>query len=703
MPVEGSPNGPAKAQEPGAGVAMLQTPSTQSAAEIAAPPIRADGNGHQAGIDTAVISSAATQPLPTASATEKLGAGPVLLDASGVPIDRRVLSTDELSLIAHKRRRLNLASTGIAMLVLLVLLNVVYSPIFDPAAHQPPRLPDTVSLAEVQPYGVNTFLQKEVESFKKDRTMQYAQNMGAGWIRQQFPWAEIEYRTDPGNPFWDTKNNQSAWDKYDGIVDLAAKYNLRVIARIDSAPAWSHPLTDTLKAPPDSAHLKDFAAFIQTFVARYKGRIAALQIWNEPNLTGEWIVPDPKSKGQMLPVNAADYTTLLKTAYGAAKTADPNIIVLSAPLATTNDTTSNLNELAYLQGMYNAGARPYFDAMSANAYGLSLPPEDPPSPGKLNFRRVELLHNVMVKNGDTDKSVWFNEYGWNAPPANITDIRWGRVTPDQQADYTVRGIEYARRNWPWAGVFTIWYLRQVGDTPDNTAEYYFGMVTPDFAAEPVYNLVAAAATSTEKVAMPGEWGPLSPPVQAGADWHINLDRAAPGGMYVTPSQPGDTLSIPFQGTDVALSLLQSSVTGAYTGTVSARYYVSVDGTSSGVAAGLPRDAQGHAYVDTQPGKGLAEVAVVQGLDAQFRTQKHVLTIQVGQVGANGSGNNGAIQGGPALYSPLEEHIALPGIAAVTVAIHSSYLLFATISLFLLAGIAFCVWGLTLGGRHVRGR
>ena len=51
------------------------------------------------------------------------------------------------------------------------------------------------------------------------------------------------------------------------------------------------------------------------------------------------------------------------------------------------------------------------------------------------------------------------------------------------------GIQYASENWPWAGVFFIWYFRQVGDIPHNKAEYYFRMVDPDFTMQPVYKAI----------------------------------------------------------------------------------------------------------------------------------------------------------------------------------------------------------------------
>jgi hypothetical protein len=640
---------------------------------------------------------AATEVLPVA--TSVLNTGPSLLGANGVPLERQALTTDELTHIAQARRKLNLRALIVALSLLLVLLTGFYSPLFDPVSGMQPRAIPPVSMSEVQPYGVNTFLHKEVEEWKRDKTLERAQDMGAGWIRQQFPWAEIEYRQDPENAYWDVKNNQNAWDKFDRIVDAAQRYNLRVIARIDNAPAWSHPATATLKSPPDAQHMVDFANFIRVFVERYRGRIAAIQIWNEPNLTGEWAVEDGAFRSGPRAVNPAEYVELLKAGYQAAKSGDPDMIVLAAPLATNNETISfrgNMNEMDFLQGMYDAGAQAYFDVMSANAYGKEFPPEDAPSKDKLNFRRVELLRAVMERNGDGNKAVWFNEYGWNAAPndGTVKDFPWGRVTPQQQADYTVRGIQYAREHWPWAGVFTIWYLRQVGDISDASSEYYFGLLSPDFNVLETYKAVQKAAEGSQHVATPGQWGPLSAPVQATTRWELKLSAAVPGGMYIAPTGVDDTLEMQFKGTDVRLMLVPPSGTGVMSGTaVNARYYVTVDGSSQQVAADLPRDGAGQAYIDV-PGNGQAtEVTLVRGLGASFRTGQHTLQLRVGQ-DERAAGTSAKVAG---LHAPARQYVDLPGIGAVTVEAHSSYWLFLAITLFLLASIAFCAWALTRDG------
>jgi polysaccharide biosynthesis protein PslG len=336
-------------------------------------------------------------------------------------------------------------------------------------------------------YGVNVFLHKEVEEWKIDRTLEMIAEANIPWIKQEFPWQEIEFKK---GYFYDDKWQKSSWEKFDRIVDLAEKHGLTVVARVDHAPEWA-------KAKPGGdAPLKsneDLADVINALLDHYEGRIKYVQVWNEPNLAAEWV-----------PGKAVDpegYAEMLKEVYSAVKAEHPDAVLLSAPLAITlegPELRGNMNELDYWQGLYDAGVKGSFDIASANAYGLDQPPDDPPSPDTLNFRRVELLREIMVDNDDGDTPIWFNEYAWNASPETLSEEQknyWRHVTPEQQAEWTVQGVDYARKNWPWAGVLFIWYFRQVGDIPEDRADYYFAMVYPDFSVQPVYESVKDAASA----------------------------------------------------------------------------------------------------------------------------------------------------------------------------------------------------------------
>ncbi|HEX2515307.1 MAG TPA: cellulase family glycosylhydrolase [Chloroflexota bacterium] len=346
-----------------------------------------------------------------------------------------------------------------------------------------PPPPRTVPHTDLNPWGTNTFLHKEVETWKKQQTFKMIQEAGIGWVKQQFPWEEIEQPRK--GEFFDRKYNHSTWDKFDELVKLAESAGVQLIARLDRPPAWARADKNRPESPPE--RYEDFGDYVAALATRYKGKVNHFQLWNEPNLGEEWTgKADPP-----------DYVRLLKIGYEKVKEANPEAVVLSAPLAINNEQGPlHLNEIDFLDQMYGAGAGPFFDVMSANAYGMDKPPTDPPNKAVLNFRRVELLRQVMEKHGDANKAVWFNEFAWNASPKEMPadELRWQRVTEKQQADWTVEGVQRARRDWPWAGVFCTWYFRQVGDIPPAKSEYYFRLVDPDFTPRPVYTAVKQAAT-----------------------------------------------------------------------------------------------------------------------------------------------------------------------------------------------------------------
>jgi len=248
---------------------------------------------------------------------------------------------------------------------------------------------------DVNPYGADFFLAREVEPWKRERTVEMAQQAGLGWAKQQFAWAEIEPLRK--GEFIDPVSGESSWEKFDRLVDLYRANGLQVIARLDRAPAWARIEGTRAETPP--ASFEDFGDFVYAFVEHFRGRVQYIQIWNEPNIYPEWgeQAADPES-----------YTEMLKIAYLRAKEADPDVYVLSAPLAITLGEPHpdpgkwrSMPDGAYLEAMYEAGAGEYFDILSANAFGFDLPPDDPPDPNVLNFPRVELQREIMEQHGDS--------------------------------------------------------------------------------------------------------------------------------------------------------------------------------------------------------------------------------------------------------------------------------------------------------------
>ncbi|MCS7001945.1 MAG: hypothetical protein NZ518_03755, partial [Dehalococcoidia bacterium] len=228
----------------------------------------------------------------------------------------------------------------------------------------------------------------------------------------------------------------------------------------------------------DAQTIGHYGDFVYAFARRYRDRVRAIIIWNEPNTTMEW---------GFRPVDAAGYVALLKVAYARVKEADPGIQVLPAALAPTTDRTKDaLDDLIYLQQMYDAGAKAYFDVMNIHAYGLRHPPDDPPAPDRVNFARVALIRQVMEANGDGGKRGFISEAGWNDHP------RWTKaVRPAQRAEYTVRAIQKVEQEWPWIDGIAFWLFRL--PFPSRTYNDYYAFLDQEFRPRPVYDAVRAYA------------------------------------------------------------------------------------------------------------------------------------------------------------------------------------------------------------------
>lgn len=370
-----------------------------------------------------------------------------------------------------KRIAHSLAVTGFAVakrawawvLPVLFVLWTVHPPGILVA--KPPQQQVQTSNSKV---GVHTRLTDEVEEWKIQRSLSLVREMGAPWIVEYFPWAYIESTPE-----------QYGWDHSDDVVAHATNQGLTVIARLGMTPDWARPLPaeqETTFTYLDQAHYADFARFVAAFAEHYRGKITHIIIWNEPNLSFEW---------GYRPVDPSAYVDLLRLVYSAAHAANPDVVILAGALAPTLEpegSPAGLNDLAYLEAMYKAGAQDYFDALAAHTYGMTFPPEEPPRADVINFRRVELLRGIMEAYGDAAKPIYITESGWNDHP------RWvWAVTPIQRMEYSVDAYIWADEHWPWCPVVTMWYFR----TPMAGRNYqdYYAFVTPDFQKRPVYEAV----------------------------------------------------------------------------------------------------------------------------------------------------------------------------------------------------------------------
>jgi GH35 family endo-1,4-beta-xylanase len=298
-----------------------------------------------------------------------------------------------------------------------------------------------------------------------ERDIRLIADAGFSWVKQSVGWRDVE----------GAAKGAFNWYFTDRIVEYAGRYGLNVLFRLDHQPLWTGGHNN---GPPEN--LADFGDFCGALAERYRGRVSAYQVWNEPNLAREWADrrPDP-----------AEYVELLKVCYQAIKLADSGALVISAGLAPTGtDNEQAMPDERFLRGMYEAGALPYFDLLGLHAPGYKAPPEVSPDEVAISseyggyrafcFRHVEDMRAIMEEYGDVDKQIAILEFGWTTDPRPSSDYHWHAVSEEQKADYLVRAFQYAREHWsPWVGLMTVAYLANPAWTEHNE-QYWWAITEP---------------------------------------------------------------------------------------------------------------------------------------------------------------------------------------------------------------------------------
>jgi polysaccharide biosynthesis protein PslG len=298
-----------------------------------------------------------------------------------------------------------------------------------------------------------------------DADIQIIHNLGAGYIVQVLSWREIE--PSPG---------EFHWEYTDWLVRAAEYYNLRVVARLDKTPRWAGT-PGAFNAVP--YHVEDYAAFVERVAARYRGRIAAYIVWNEPNISREWgdQSPDPGA-----------YATILKQAAQRIRRNDPDARIVAAGLAPTNEHSERaMDDRDYLRALYADDAKDSFDVLAAHPYPSTYPPEDPRGAHDgSNFNRLYDWRDIMTANGDGAKPIWITEFGYTTQmPPGLDQLR---VSEAEQAQWIPRAYEIARDQMPFVEMFGVWNIAREVPPSDELAGY--SLVRADGSLKPAYATIA---------------------------------------------------------------------------------------------------------------------------------------------------------------------------------------------------------------------
>lgn len=379
------------------------------------------------------------------------------------------------------------------------------------------------------------------------------------WVRQFFYWNEIE----PEHGTYD-------WAKWDRVVAaFETQPDLKLVAVLMNTPAWAQAApSDNPTAPPEAP--EDFARFALAFARRYGQTIDHYQIWDEPNLTAAWGGQSPRP---------AHYAATLQAAYEAIHSADTGATVIAAALApTTERGPQNISDVLYLRDLYALGASDYMDAAAAKPYGFNTSPHDRTvDEGTLNFSRLILLREEMVKHGDGRKALWASHWGWNSLPADWQGAPsiWGSITAEAQVQHTIAALERAEREWPWLGGMILQHW-QPAASPDHPL-WGFALIQPDGTPTPLWTALTQRPLPSH--AENALFAATNPYTRYSGVWTFSEFGADIG--WINDSQ----FEFDFNGRDVALLLREDDYV--------AYLYPTIDDQP---ANALPVDAAGNSYV-----------------------------------------------------------------------------------------------------------
>jgi hypothetical protein len=230
--------------------------------------------------------------------------------------------------------------------------------------------------------------------------------LGAHWVRVFAPWPDLEPSPGVHSAFW--------FPRFERLFSSLPK-GTHVIIDFVNAPTWESG-SAAPNAPP--ANPGDYAAALHYVAARWAGHVAAYEIWNEEDASAWWAGgPEPVA-----------YTRLLQAAYPAVKSADPAAKVVLGGLTG--------NDYNFLEGVYQAGGKGYFDAIGVHTdtacdvnspYSILRDSDERLDPDSfLGYREV---HATELANGD-DKPLWMTEMSWRTTSAECGEGVFAGMKPE---------------------------------------------------------------------------------------------------------------------------------------------------------------------------------------------------------------------------------------------------------------------------------
>ena len=283
-------------------------------------------------------------------------------------------------------------------------------------------------------------------------------------VRMPFRWNVIE--PEPGR--WNLT-------KLDAIVHALREARIEILPVLMGIPAWSSGIKPgTAEGFPDvypPNKIEGWENYVRVVATRYHKEIRFWEIWNEENGV-DFFRPTP---------DAVKYVTLLKAAHDAIKQVNSRAVIVMGGLQMNGiipNPWSPLKVENFLQQIYDAGGRPYFDVVNIHPYVLATQQEGPAYAASL----VRETLDEMKRNKDQRKPLWITETG----------IATGNgVTEQIQADHLAGIYREISKIKQVKAVY--WFLLRDMDTAVLGGENSMGIIAVDGRRKPAFGELQRAS------------------------------------------------------------------------------------------------------------------------------------------------------------------------------------------------------------------
>jgi hypothetical protein len=192
-------------------------------------------------------------------------------------------------------------------------------------------------------------------------------------------------------PNLEPAKNRWRFEMLDRYVAIAAEHHVGLLLPLGLSPTWAsaRPLEKSTYRPGFAAEprdMEDWRTYVRTVARRYKGKIQAYEIWNEPNLKQFW----SGTVDQMI--------ALTGEASRIIRGIDPQALIVS-PSATQD------RGVAWLAEFLSKGGGNFVDVIGYHLYVAPQPPE-------ATLTLVSNVKRVMLQAGISGKPLWNTEAGW---------------------------------------------------------------------------------------------------------------------------------------------------------------------------------------------------------------------------------------------------------------------------------------------------